>query len=356
MKILFNWSDYLIPFIGKISQDDYLFDLFINSILFENDGPSATRVTRVVLDMTRDDESFWRWELPLNALEAHLSVEAKLGELDLETKKALVGSYLADKIQLPIPQSLIKPGEQALLRRFPIRFMTRNLPDKAVIRAYSGTHLIARNDIPVKSTFPSSGSIFPVKGVWQAINNFDFTLGHRQFAGQEFAIDLIQTSPDGTLRYNRSTDVEDYICFGKPVFAMTGGTVVRVHDGESDHPATNSEPLPKGMRMRPSCSFSIAHAGNYIQIQQNDDSFAFYSHLRNGSFKVSKGQVIEQGDVIAEIGNSGVSDFAHLHIHVNGGIDPMADRCLPLCFSNLKDIHNRSISMVVQNNSIVHGL
>ncbi|WP_168123303.1 M23 family metallopeptidase [Paenibacillus sp. HB172176] len=60
--------------------------------------------------------------------------------------------------------------------------------------------------------------------------------------------------------------------------------------------------------------------GNYIILDHQNGFETYYEHL--SSFKVKKGEKVEQGDVIAIMGNTGNSTGTHLHfeIHKNGVI------------------------------------
>ena len=59
--------------------------------------------------------------------------------------------------------------------------------------------------------------------------------------------------------------------------------------------------------------------GNYIIIKHNHGMYTRYAHLN--SFRVKKGQTVDQGDVIGTIGNTGVSTGPHLHYEVHIGSD-----------------------------------
>jgi murein DD-endopeptidase MepM/ murein hydrolase activator NlpD len=45
--------------------------------------------------------------------------------------------------------------------------------------------------------------------------------------------------------------------------------------------------------------------------------YSLYLHLKKGSVRVKKGDRISAGTVIGEVGNSGWSTGAHLHVEVN---------------------------------------
>lgn len=65
--------------------------------------------------------------------------------------------------------------------------------------------------------------------------------------------------------------------------------------------------------------------GNYILIEHQNNYKTRYAHLKYGSVKVSKGDIVRQGQNIAVIGNTGHSTGRHLHFELikNGvRIDP----------------------------------
>lgn len=65
-------------------------------------------------------------------------------------------------------------------------------------------------------------------------------------------------------------------------------------------------------------------SGNYVKILGNDGLTTFYGHLSKS--KVSEGQTVNAGDIIALSGNTGTSSGAHLHfgVYQNGeAINPL---------------------------------
>lgn len=66
--------------------------------------------------------------------------------------------------------------------------------------------------------------------------------------------------------------------------------------------------------------------GNYVKIRHADGTYTLYGHLSKGTITVMAGDVVEQGQVIGKLGNSGRSTGPHLHfavLDVNGTkVDP----------------------------------
>ncbi|MCR5284404.1 MAG: M23 family metallopeptidase [Treponema sp.] len=59
--------------------------------------------------------------------------------------------------------------------------------------------------------------------------------------------------------------------------------------------------------------------GNSVIIKHNHGIYTRYAHLK--SFRVTKGQYVEQGDIIGLIGSTGISTGPHLHYEVHIGSD-----------------------------------
>lgn len=77
---------------------------------------------------------------------------------------------------------------------------------------------------------------------------------------------------------------------------------------------------------------------NFIAVRHADSSTAFYGHIRDNSAKVTIGQFVTTGQILAFVGSSGSSSNPHLHFEVNntavntlpapsGLIDPYSGSC-----------------------------
>ncbi|WP_002148847.1 M23 family metallopeptidase [Bacillus cereus] len=100
----------------------------------------------------------------------------------------------------------------------------------------------------------------------------------------------------------KSSKLEDYGIYGAKVLAPASGTVVSINNDEKD--------------LVPGSDDFQSMAGNHIYLRLDETgTFLVLAHLKKGSIKVKEGQHINEGDVLAQVGNSGSSSEPHLHIH-----------------------------------------
>lgn len=102
---------------------------------------------------------------------------------------------------------------------------------------------------------------------------------------------------------------------GVDVLAAADGRVRGVRDGMPD----------TGFTTETAATIEGKECGNGLVLQHADGWETQYCHLKQGSLAVEKGQQVQAGDVLGQIGQSGRAQFPHLHISVrhNGKhIDP----------------------------------
>ncbi len=144
----------------------------------------------------------------------------------------------------------------------------------------------------------------PLVGEWVALP----TPGHHPYAFDFAVVDGWRLNVAGWLRYLFSrVPAADFHAWDQPILAPFSGEVARVHDGEQDHDPIN---LIQGLRRVRESSLS-----NSVLIE-SDGAFALLVHFRRGSIQVSEGDVVEEGQHLGKVGNSGRSLFPHLHFQV----------------------------------------
>ncbi|MCW9032904.1 MAG: M23 family metallopeptidase [Rhodospirillales bacterium] len=103
---------------------------------------------------------------------------------------------------------------------------------------------------------------------------------------------------------------------GVSVFAAASGKVLGLRDGMADISLGDLK-NPLSIRKR--------ECGNGVQIRHANGWSTRYCHMKKGSVLVKKGDVVQRGQVIGQIGLSGKTEFPHLHFSVLKGkeiIDP----------------------------------
>lgn len=130
----------------------------------------------------------------------------------------------------------------------------------------------------------------------------------------------------GPMSYNthRGTDIaianKRVMAAGVAVLASAPGTVIGIRDGMP-------ETTPEEMKSR--TNIRGRECGNGVTIQHNDKWTTQYCHMKSGSVRVRRGDTVETGDRLGEVGLSGQTQFPHIHIAVRDGdtvIDPFTGR------------------------------
>jgi Ca2+-binding RTX toxin-like protein len=111
-------------------------------------------------------------------------------------------------------------------------------------------------------------------------------------------------SHTGNLYYAYDFDLD----FGQQVLAMATGTVVALRETIVDGGPTSYTGDP---------SLGSSNIGNFVTLQHVINGRTFYSsyfHLRQGSVPLTVGAVVQEGDVLGQVGNTGARSGTHLHV------------------------------------------
>jgi murein DD-endopeptidase MepM/ murein hydrolase activator NlpD len=176
----------------------------------------------------------------------------------------------------------------------------------------------------------------PVRGKnWVAVNGCCGASPHRGamlaidqklLAAERYGIDWIQADEEGRILLpDENSKLTDFPAYGDPVLAVANGKVVDVVKGLPD-----VEPgvLDQDNTLKEA-------GGNHVILDIGGGRYAFYAHLKPGSITVEEGDPVKRGQRIARLGNSGNTNFPHLHFHVMDAPLPLgADHNLPYVFDS----------------------
>lgn len=182
----------------------------------------------------------------------------------------------------------------------------------------------------------------PVLGRWVAVNSpADRVPSHGVHAyGQSYAIDLVhQPAGDDTWKAVRGwppgRPPRRFAGFGRPVYAVADGVVVKATGRQRDHWSRNSwlglvflftEGAVREV-FGPRFLF-----GNHVILDLGGGVYAAYAHLRRGSVRVRPGQRVGAGEPLAECGNSGNSSEPHVHFQLMDHRNVLLAAGLPVAF------------------------
>jgi len=147
--------------------------------------------------------------------------------------------------------------------------------------------------------FPVQISL-PFWGKWKVTQGHNGEITHKE--NWRHAWDFEIFDEKGNNYENNGHNREDYFCFNKSVTAPDDGLVEEIVDGVNDNDIgdVNLE----------------NNWGNTIIIKHKEKFYSKISHIKEGSFKVKKGDHVKRGDILAYCGNSGRSPVPHLHFQL----------------------------------------
>lgn len=155
-------------------------------------------------------------------------------------------------------------------------------------------HLTSRSRFnKFKYYFPE----LPFYGEWSVSQGVNGSITHKD--AWRNAWDFVITDKKQSQFENQGYELKDYYCYDAPVTAPLDGRIVEVIN-------TIPENVVGEANLK-------NNWGNTIIIDHYEGLFSALSHLKSGSAKVSPGDYVKKGDIIASCGNSGRSPYPHLH-------------------------------------------
>lgn len=137
----------------------------------------------------------------------------------------------------------------------------------------------------------------PVWGKWKVSQGHNGSLTHQ--SDWRFAWDFVKETPEGNTFKGNGLKLDDYQCFGMPVFPAAEGVVDSVAEGIPDN--------------SPGDINTHQNWGNSIVIKHAPSLYSKYSHLKSGTIRVKTGDYVFTNSEMAQVGNSGRSPEPHLH-------------------------------------------
>jgi murein DD-endopeptidase len=174
----------------------------------------------------------------------------------------------------------------------------------------------------------------PLKGgPWCAVYEPSWVIGHRRViytvGGKSripgrFAIDFMKLDEKGKYASGNEDSIAGWFGYGADVLAVADGTIAAAKDSFPESATLSGHPKYA----------SDKATGNYICLKIGENEFVFYEHLRPGSIRVTPGQSVKRGEMIASLGFTGQTTGPHLHLHVADDSSPLGSEGIPFVFDN----------------------
>ncbi|MGJ8603217.1 MAG: M23 family metallopeptidase [Marivita sp.] len=116
---------------------------------------------------------------------------------------------------------------------------------------------------------------------------------------------------------------------GVRVMAAADGRVQAIRNTRPDQPYI------------PGTDLNGQECGNAVRIDHGNGYQSVYCHMKLGSVRVTPGQRVLQGQVLGEVGLSGLTNYPHLHLTITRGtdiVDPFAQEQDNACSTPLRTL------------------
>ncbi len=126
---------------------------------------------------------------------------------------------------------------------------------------------------------------------------------HQAYPAQKYALDILKLNKFGT-RANGlyPKELRKYHIYEDDLYSPCNGKVVEVQNELPD--------------LTPPEADSENPTGNYVALScENTDAIIYLAHMQNGSVTVNQDAIVNVGQKIGKVGNSGNTSEPHLHIH-----------------------------------------
>jgi hypothetical protein len=184
-----------------------------------------------------------------------------------------------------------------------------------VVGAYYGLYAY-RDSIPLPTDYVKLE--FPLKNGKYIIMQSGKAYNIHTSPVEKYALDIVKESNISSMFKFKNTSLENGGTYGTSIYSPCKGVIRELRDGIKDQPI--------GIR-------DLSVGGGNILIIGCDGFDVLLAHIKSGTFKVKIDDVVELGEELAQIGNSGNTDGPHLHImayRMNGETERIP---LPMVFN-----------------------
>ncbi len=119
--------------------------------------------------------------------------------------------------------------------------------------------------------------------------------------------------------------LKNYYCYLDNIICPCSGFVIDLQ---------NNQPNTKVYKNRPITNDISDARGNYITIKHPHGEYSTICHFEKGSISVEIGDLVEAGQILGKVGNSGNTQGPHIHFQVQNGPDFNYSKGIIITFKN----------------------
>lgn len=126
---------------------------------------------------------------------------------------------------------------------------------------------------------------------------------HNAYPAQGYALDIVKLNKFGQRAAGiYPQQLDKYVIYGDKLYSPCNGEVLEARDHLPDLTPPDADPdRPKG---------------NFVNIKcEGEEASIYIAHIQEGSVDVEAGDLVQKGQQIGLVGNSGNTTEPHLHIH-----------------------------------------
>jgi hypothetical protein len=357
-------ADFIV--LNSTNPDKHYSDLVVHTIAIATGDKESATLNSLRIEVLSNGQVLLTREVPIDDLIggtqylAHAPLpEFVAGQvLNPQGIDGLFGRHIsfAASAQMGPSQTLL-----VMRMHFSTGFKADTLRATAMLVGSSGKYQVS-SSVPIRHYVSPIVYAAPLEGEWlmQAIPGVQSH--HRFNPSTEFAIDFFKLGTDGHIVHGDPLDARSFYGYGALVTVAAAGTVSAVIADQKQDRAALTRKIGESrqdfgrrveefqmLAMRK--NFRAANAGNLVTIRHEKDGvveYSSYGHLKTGSVRLKVGDIVEPGDVVGEVGDTGDSNAVHLHFQINAGADAFMSKSLPVSFANMHAVDgNDELGMLV---------
>lgn len=132
---------------------------------------------------------------------------------------------------------------------------------------------------------------------------------------------------------------ENFYCYLEDIICPCDGFIIDIKDEYEDTKIYENRPIINDVD---------DPRGNYITIKHKYGEYSTICHIKKGTITVKIGDIVEEGQILGKVGNSGNTEGPHIHFQVQQGPDFNTSKGIKITFKNTYT-NNKKVKYIEKN-------